>query len=207
MAENSIPVDLFNPGQVFACLGFLEAADALLGDAEGGFDWNEGTKVRFRLRAKGDEDPVRVILQFLAEAEVWRCLPTGPDDLMHAVENGNEQDDDDEGGDPVASDNTDIIESFPSRRPDAMALPVRLKTPTREIMLSHWADGSSRNDFKLYSGNRTAERITRAMLKGTRRKPSKKQSVGDLQTLGVAALWETKPNEVDPVGRTKIGPS
>ena len=25
MAESSIPVDLFNPGQVFACLGFLEA--------------------------------------------------------------------------------------------------------------------------------------------------------------------------------------
>ena len=25
MAEASIPVDLLNPGQVFACLGFLEA--------------------------------------------------------------------------------------------------------------------------------------------------------------------------------------
>jgi CRISPR-associated protein Csx14 len=39
MAEHTIPVDLLNPGQVFACLGFLEAADVLLGDAEGGFDW------------------------------------------------------------------------------------------------------------------------------------------------------------------------
>jgi hypothetical protein len=35
MAEASIPVDLLNPGQVFACLGFMEAADILLGDAEG----------------------------------------------------------------------------------------------------------------------------------------------------------------------------
>ena len=26
MAEHSIPVDLYNPGQVFACLGFIEAA-------------------------------------------------------------------------------------------------------------------------------------------------------------------------------------
>ncbi len=34
MAESSIPVDLFNPGQVFACLGFLEAADVLCGDAD-----------------------------------------------------------------------------------------------------------------------------------------------------------------------------
>lgn len=53
MAENSIPVDLFNPGQVFACLGFLEAAEVLLGDAEGGFDWSNEGNVRFRLRAKG----------------------------------------------------------------------------------------------------------------------------------------------------------
>jgi CRISPR-associated protein Csx14 len=35
MSEAVIPVDLFNPGQVFASLGFLEAADVLLGDAEG----------------------------------------------------------------------------------------------------------------------------------------------------------------------------
>jgi CRISPR-associated protein Csb3 len=35
MAQADIPVDLFNPGQVFACLGFLEAADIVLGDAEG----------------------------------------------------------------------------------------------------------------------------------------------------------------------------
>src|SRR6266568_4243039 len=40
MAEARIPIDLFNPGQVFACLGFLEAADTLLGDARGGFDWS-----------------------------------------------------------------------------------------------------------------------------------------------------------------------
>jgi CRISPR-associated protein Csb3 len=32
MSEAVIPVDLFNPGQVFASLGFLEAADVLLGD-------------------------------------------------------------------------------------------------------------------------------------------------------------------------------
>ena len=47
MGAASIPVDLFNPGQVFACLGFLEAADVLLGDAEGGFDWtDDGNAVR-----------------------------------------------------------------------------------------------------------------------------------------------------------------
>ncbi|RMF69984.1 MAG: type I-U CRISPR-associated protein Cas8c, partial [Alphaproteobacteria bacterium] len=53
MAEAAIPVDLFNPGQVFACLGFLEAAEILLGEAEGGFDWSNEADVRFILRAAG----------------------------------------------------------------------------------------------------------------------------------------------------------
>jgi CRISPR-associated protein Csb3 len=57
MAPFSIPVDLFNPGQVFACLGFLEAAEVLLGDAKGGFDWSEEVNVRFHLRTKGKESP------------------------------------------------------------------------------------------------------------------------------------------------------
>ena len=34
MADASIPVDLFNPGQVFACLGFMEAAELLLEGAK-----------------------------------------------------------------------------------------------------------------------------------------------------------------------------
>ena len=70
MAESSIPVDLFNPGQVFACLGFLEAADVLCGDAEGRFDWSDEAEVRFCLRAAGDENPFETVLKFLAEAEI-----------------------------------------------------------------------------------------------------------------------------------------
>ena len=44
MPESRIPVDLFNPGQVFACLGLVEVADLLLGGAAGIFDW-EGSVV------------------------------------------------------------------------------------------------------------------------------------------------------------------
>jgi CRISPR-associated protein Csb3 len=62
MAEASIPVDLFNPGQVFACLGFLEGAQLLLGDAEGGFDWSDSEQVRFRLNTAGAENPFAVVL-------------------------------------------------------------------------------------------------------------------------------------------------
>ena len=49
-----ITIDLYNPGQVFACLGFLEAADVLLGNAEGGFDWRDEANVTFTLRAVQD---------------------------------------------------------------------------------------------------------------------------------------------------------
>ena len=77
MVNNSIPVDLFNPGQVFACLGFLEAADVLLGDAEGGFDWSDEVHVRFMLRSAGDENPFAVVLKFLATARVLSLAPEG----------------------------------------------------------------------------------------------------------------------------------
>ncbi len=70
MGEASIPVDLLNPGQVFACLGFLEAADILLGDATGGFDWTDESNVRFRLLADGDDSPIETVLCFLRDAEV-----------------------------------------------------------------------------------------------------------------------------------------
>lgn len=79
MAEASIPVDLFNPGQVFACLGFLEAAEVLLGDAEGGFDWSEETQARFRLRAPGEESPISSVLEFIANARVLSLAPAGSD--------------------------------------------------------------------------------------------------------------------------------
>ena len=75
MAEASIPVDLFNPGQVFACLGFLEAADVLLGDAEGGFDWTDEAEVKFRLRARGEESPIVAVLEFLSKANVSSSAP------------------------------------------------------------------------------------------------------------------------------------
>lgn len=75
MAEASIPVDLFNPGQVFACLGFLEAAEALLGSAEGAFDWGDRGQARFRLRAAGAANPVGAALDFLAGAKIHSEAP------------------------------------------------------------------------------------------------------------------------------------
>lgn len=163
MTEASIPVDLFNPGQVFACMGFLEAADVLCGDAEGRFDWGDPSDVRFRVKAKGNANPVETVLGFLVSSEV----------------------------EPLNTDGD--IEFSPSRRDDKMALPIFLCSDNRSaVCLDHWTDGSSRESFKLYAGNRSAYSIACAMLSGTREKPKKNQSVGDVKTSGVAALWDAR---------------
>ena len=58
------PVDLANPGQVFACLGFMEAAEILIGGAMATFVWSGAeTSARFRLEADGDEAPVPHVLR------------------------------------------------------------------------------------------------------------------------------------------------
>ena len=77
MAEASIQVDLLNPGQVFACLGFLEAAETLLGNAHVGFDWSDEANIRFRLSAGGNDNPVETVLAFLAESSVGSVAPAG----------------------------------------------------------------------------------------------------------------------------------
>jgi CRISPR-associated protein Csx14 len=71
-----------------------------------------------------------------------------------------------------------------------MTLPVRLTHAGQGLNITHWADGSSRNDFKLYAGNRSAARIAQAMLMGTREKPRKGQKVGELKAKGIRTLWE-----------------
>ena len=67
-----------------------------------------------------------------------------------------------------------------------MALPISLGGGNRPIVeLGHWADGSSRDSFKLYSGNRSADGIARAMLIGVRKKRRERQpTIGELRTKG-----------------------
>ncbi len=194
MAEATIPVDLFNPGQVFACLGFLEAADVLLGNAEGGFDWNDSSRVRFQMNAGGNRNPFEVVLEFLANVEVFRCAPDGYGDPP-AMNRTLEQEDDDV--EISASINLKHTESFPSREADRMALPIQLETKgDRSLFIGNWADGSSRNQFKLYAGNRSAYGIACAMLRGTRDKPQKNKLLGNTKTLGLADLWKRNPVEL-----------
>ncbi|MGE3746023.1 MAG: hypothetical protein AB7G25_10030 [Sphingomonadaceae bacterium] len=201
MGEALIPVDLFNPGQVFACLGFLEGADVILGDAEGGFDWREERQVKFALRVAGDRNPFEAVLEFLAQVEPKRWGPNGYADPT--PKNGESDEDDSEEGDD-ASDETKaqgeksalaLSPTFPAKAGDRRALPIRFGGGNRPFVeLGHWTDGSTRNSFKLYAGNRSAERVARAMLKGVRKPPTEKQKAnqqpGDLKTNGVLQLWE-----------------
>lgn len=200
MATADIPVDLFNPGQVFACLGFLEAADILLGDAEGGFDWSEGENAKFCLLSSGVQNPFEEVLQFLAQVEIKRFGPVGYTDPppkkseedADEEENAEEDEADEQGAEAAPALNAS--ETFPARQGDKMTLPLRVSDGDRHIELGHWADGSGRETFKLYSGNRSAYQIACAMLKGVRKKPSKSQKqngqLGDIKTKGMAQLWQ-----------------
>ena len=205
MVESSIPVDLFNPGQVFACLGFLEAADVLCGDAEGGFDWRDEVVVKFCLRANGGGNPFEAVLEFLASATVNAVAPT----------NWRPKDDPTEKQEPTDLKarksltkkkkkledelrSQEKSEVFPSPWPEtSSAMPIQIAgSNKRRVVLGHWADGSRRNEFKLYAGNRSALDIATAMLSGTFDKPRKGQHSGPLKTKGIAQLWEERQGEL-----------
>ncbi len=142
MAEAEIPVDLFNPGQVFACLGFLEAAEILLGDAKGGFDWSmqEREGAKFRLQAAGGENPVAAVLAFLAEAEVKAVAPAASRQSTAKWK--------------VRLELAEKGEPYPFPDPPSPAtLPARLIVPgKRFIQIDHWGDATTRDNVKFWAG-------------------------------------------------------
>lgn len=190
MTTASIPVDLFNPGQVFACLGFLEIADEFLGNAEGGFNWSDPSESRFDLKADGEGNPFERILGMLAHASSQEVEPRGWP------------------GEKAA--NAIIDECFPSPLHDHFdkqqkkwmrtSLPVSISVPQNDeqssVTLANWTDGSSRPLFKLYSGNRSAQSIASNMLRGKRAKPTKKCPEGKVESKGLCQLWQEKRDQL-----------
>jgi CRISPR-associated protein Csb3 len=144
MATASIPVDLFNPGQVFACLGFLEAADVLLGDAEGGFDWSDEGDVKFHLRTAGQDNPVEAVLHFLSEAQV-RAL--SPDASQLSAEKWGVPTDVLEDGKPFPFD----IPQSPATLP-AVLIGKSPEGTERSINLEYWGDSTDRDNVKFWAG-------------------------------------------------------
>lgn len=141
MAEASIPVDLFNPGQVFACIGFAEAADVLLGDAEGCFDWSNRDAARFRLRACGDGNPIERTIRFLSEATANAQAPHGSANI--ATWNNSW------GGTP---EELPKGAPYPSADPESPAtLAAVLRASEGELRIDHWAD-TVRDNVKFWAG-------------------------------------------------------
>lgn len=140
MGANSVPVDLLNPGQVFACLGLLEAAGKLCGEVDGAFDWTDPGNIRFRLRATGDQSPVMTVLKFLDEASVTSIAPRGSN---HATEKWN-----------VATDRVSCGE-FSSKAPSSPAtLPARLENRSgQRLVIDYWGDTTRRDNVKFWAGS------------------------------------------------------
>lgn len=142
MAEASIPVDLFNPGQVFACIGFAEAADVLLGGVQGVFDWSDPAHSVFRLRANGGESPVLRVLRFIDAAKAQAVAPAGSANI--AAWNGSW------GTAPQALDRANGY-PFPDP-PSPATLVCQLTDGEQGLAIEHWGDATERDNVKFWAG-------------------------------------------------------
>jgi CRISPR-associated protein Csx14 len=189
MANASIPVDLFNPGQVFACMGFLEASDVLLGNAVGGFKWRGP---QFEIQTDGADNPFGVVLDFLTRAQLQRLAPEGYVEPLESADTKKPKKDakkrrKEEREDGESRDGQALkSETFPAREADRLALPLRLELEGRSLDITHWCDGSSRNSFKLFAGQQRSNVIAQQMIHAIR------------------TLWSVDNNKLldDPFGRT-----
>jgi CRISPR-associated protein Csx14 len=141
VADASIPVDLFNPGQVFACIGFAEAADVLLGDAVGYFDWSKPDEVRFRLQARGDDNPIERVLRFVSGARAIAEAPHGSTNIRTWNKSWGDRPRELANGTPYAS---------PDPESPATLVTV-LHASEGELRLEHWAD-TVRDNVKFWAG-------------------------------------------------------
>lgn len=147
MSESRIPVDLRNPGQVFACLGLMEASEILCapgaaGLVTGGFDCEESAlDAHFVLSVPVSDDPLGAVLDFLRSAEVLSVSPQGSS--LSASRWGVRT---------ITRDDP----AFPSAEPDSPAtLPGLIGAGDRWLPLSHWADDPSscgRDAAKFWAG-------------------------------------------------------
>lgn len=143
MAESSIPVDLLNPGQVFACIGLLEATDILQGTAMAAFDWSNGQETRFRVATAGEEPPVERVMRFLEHAEVVTRVPAQSPNIERWKASWG------------ATPEVELPgHSFPFPDPDSPAtLPVLLRDDNgNEIALDYWGDATRRDNVKFWAG-------------------------------------------------------
>ena len=125
---------------MFACLGFVEVADVLIGEARGSFDWRDPADIRFRLAARGGDDPVVRALRFLDKAAVTSFAPTISPHSTDKWKIETKKDD---------------SRAFPFRDSGPDVLPARLSDGAgKDIEIDHWGDqGQARRDrVKFWAG-------------------------------------------------------
>ncbi|MEZ4322852.1 MAG: type I-U CRISPR-associated protein Cas8c [Myxococcota bacterium] len=144
MMHSLVPVDLFNPGQVFACIGLLELCDVLLGGARGGFDWSEPGRTRFHLTTTGGHDPLATALRFLADAEVYAEAPAGTEESL-STEKWDVA---------TRASSTGPGPAYPIAVPPSPATLVGvLKRDSIRIRIDHWGDTTRRDNVKFWAGS------------------------------------------------------
>jgi CRISPR-associated protein Csx14 len=139
MAEATIPVDPTNPGQVFACLGLMEAAEVICSPVTGGFDLTEGRET-FALTSDGKEDPILAVLEFLTRSEVCAATPDGQDASF---------------GKSMTFKASAVYAPGAYPYPDPGArdrLPCVLVYGERRLVVDHWADGARDDAMKFWAG-------------------------------------------------------
>ncbi len=142
MTAASIPVDLLNPGQVFACIGLAEMALVLHGDARGAFDWRDRRNVRFHLATSSAENPVEAALGFLEKAEV---VSVAPERSLNRTEKWS-----------VVTQHLVAGEPFPNAdEAGPPQLPARLRHGDVYFDISYWGDSVAsigRDGVKFWGG-------------------------------------------------------
>ncbi|MFO7566468.1 MAG: type I-U CRISPR-associated protein Cas8c [Enhygromyxa sp.] len=140
MTLAKIPVDLLNPGQVFGCIGILEAARQL-GKEEvvGGFDWREPGTSMFIAECAGDVDPVTKTLDFLARAQVSSVVSNDSELNFEKWD--------------IPTRRLGEVDPLPYREPSSpAAAPALLEADGKALMVTHWGDTTVRDNVKFWAG-------------------------------------------------------
>lgn len=142
MGIASIPVDLLNPGQVFACIGLAEIAQMLHRDARGTFDWSHRGAVRFHLGTSASENPIAAALAFLDAAEVVSLAPKGSSNSTKPWK--------------VETIALDLGEPFPNADESGPPqMPARIQRDSSHIDITYWGDSLAkvgRDGAKFWAG-------------------------------------------------------
>jgi CRISPR-associated protein Csb3 len=143
----SVPVDLLNPGQVFACVGLMEAAELLCGPCHGVFFGERGESFgTFQLTTTGTEHPVDAVLDFLWHARAEAVAPWQPASEARPRLEAKE---------PGVRTIPSPDQIYPCPRPDTpSALPIVLVADgsSVKVPIEHWADESRLDKLKLWAG-------------------------------------------------------